>query len=751
MTILHGLWTGDRFHVFAEASPVAAGAAPSDAASWPDRTHPFAFDEAELRDIAGDAVDSLLVADAEPSGLILRLPTRDGRPLPSTAITGTSGDEAPSPATAGAPVTLQHWRLPTLAFLPADAMDILSGVREADHRVGEMAADFEYWAAVARFVLRLLATEQFVPDLYTDATGQLRAAWRATAAEGRTRQWIENAIRTMPPVCRAFVPADEGELAARPSAGSPSPNEFTSPGETGLWTAPSPVRTPPPVDAADLLESFLWRMVDASVRRCIDDEELVEALLAQAGDRAPAQTHWLAGLVRPEQTEVAVGGEPAAILAERVHSWISRLDLDASFHECRTCFCLHPPPEEAAADGAGPEEWRLTIHVQSVRTPGLVIDARQATQPGRCGPAVLGRPFRDAARTLREDLQRAARHFSPLERAIRNLGRTPCALTRAEAHAFLRHAAPVLELEGFGVWKPAWWTAREEGIGLRLDVRPARDRGDEQPRGIGMEALVDFQWSVACGEETLSPEELERLAQLSVPLVRLRGRWMELDAASLRNAADFIRKQERGQATVFDVLRRATMPAAADVGLPVVSVRADGWLDRLLSGGQNVRYTEVAPPESLHGVLRPYQLNGLSWLEFLDLHGLGACLADDMGLGKTVQLLALLLHERRGGARPGPTLIIVPMSVVGNWQREVERFAPSLKVMVHHGVERLSGRAFVEQVGQYDIVVSTYGLAFRDFDHLGAVPWHRVVLDEAQNIKNPAAKQARAEIGRAHV
>ncbi len=752
MTILHGLWTGDRFHIFAEAEGASEMSGRTDVRGDAPAEHPFAFDEAELRDIAGDAVDSLLVMGAESCEIVLRLPASDGRALPSTMAgrpPAASGRGSIDPAEGAddatsvvpASVTLEACRVPTLAFSPGDAMDILSGIRAADHRVARMGADFEFWVRVARFVLRLLASEQFVPDLYTDARGVMRAAWRAIAGEAGTRAWIERAIGTMPPVCRSFVPAAGGELS--PHTGPPAPGRESGTSVEGVCLA-ADASAAPPLDAADLVESFLWRTVDASVRRCLDDEELVDAILAQTGDRAPAQTQWLAALVRADRTAVPVHGEAAAVLAERVHSWIARLDIDPAFHECRTCFCLHPPPDTSEGSRDEREDWKLTVHVQSVQNPELVIDAHQATQPGRHGPAVLGRPFQDAARLVREDLPRAARHFSPIERCIESAGRHPLKLTRAEAHAFLRHAAPVLELEGFGVWKPVWWTAREAGIGLRLDLRPSRSVGEELPRGIGLDALVDFQWSVACGEETLSSEELERLAQLSVPLVRLRGRWMELDSASLKQAVEFVREHEHGQATVFDILRRANMPGAADAGLPVVSVQADGWVDRLLSGGQNVRYTEVAPPERLHGVLRPYQLNGLSWLEFLDQHGLGACLADDMGLGKTVQLLCLLLHERRNGERPGPTLIIVPMSVVGNWQREVERFAPSLRVMVHHGVERLSGRAFVEQVGEYDIVVSTYGLAFRDYDHLGAVRWHRVVLDEAQNIKNPAAKQARA-------
>jgi SNF2 family DNA or RNA helicase len=152
----------------------------------------------------------------------------------------------------------------------------------------------------------------------------------------------------------------------------------------------------------------------------------------------------------------------------------------------------------------------------------------------------------------------------------------------------------------------------------------------------------------------------------------------------------------------------------------------------------------MATPPGFHGRLRPYQERGLAWLSFLGHLGLGACLADDMGLGKSPTTLALLAAERTAGARPGPTLLVCPMSVVGNWQREAERFTPGLAVHVHHGAERLTGPAFRETAEQADLVVTTYALAARDRDALAEVPWARIVLDEAQNVKNSAARQSQA-------
>jgi SNF2 family DNA or RNA helicase len=172
-------------------------------------------------------------------------------------------------------------------------------------------------------------------------------------------------------------------------------------------------------------------------------------------------------------------------------------------------------------------------------------------------------------------------------------------------------------------------------------------------------------------------------------------------------------------------------------------VHASGWLGDLLAGSVDATVAPLEPPATFTGRLRPYQQRGLSWLGFLARLGLGACLADDMGLGKTVQLLALEACERDGQAA-APTLLLCPMSLVGNWQREAARFAPGLRVYAHHGPHRSRGDELHERLSGVDLVVSTYATATRDVDVLAALTWRRLVLDEAQAIKNSLSTTARA-------
>jgi SNF2 family DNA or RNA helicase len=177
--------------------------------------------------------------------------------------------------------------------------------------------------------------------------------------------------------------------------------------------------------------------------------------------------------------------------------------------------------------------------------------------------------------------------------------------------------------------------------------------------------------------------------------------------------------------------------------IPFEGVRATGWIADLLAElDGRIPFQELSTPQGFQGTLRPYQVRGYSWLSFLQKWGLGACLADDMGLGKTIQTLALIQRDWESGGRR-PVLLICPMSVVSNWQKEASRFTPNLPVMVHHGIERTKGEEFKTRAAEQAIVISSYALLHRDFETLKEVTWAGVVLDEAQNIKNPETRQAK--------
>jgi superfamily II DNA or RNA helicase len=316
-----------------------------------------------------------------------------------------------------------------------------------------------------------------------------------------------------------------------------------------------------------------------------------------------------------------------------------------------------------------------------------------------------------------------------------------CVLTPEKAHAFLTASAPLLEAAGYGVVVPAWWNrdpAHE--VTLELDAVPPVGAAE------GVHALtekVNVNWTVTLGGETVTPAELELLLQATTPLVFFRGRWIQVNVRQLQDALRVSRRRQAGSQSALDVVRMA-LGTAGHGGLDVARVRGGGWLDPFLKRLRGEQAFEVLPPPpAFCGELRPYQLRGFSWLVFLRMWGFGACLADDMGLGKTVQTLVFLLHEKSRGEKR-PVLLVGPMSVLGNWQRETQRFAPELRGLLHHGPQRWHGDSFAREVKAFDVVFTSYHLLVRDYTDLRKVDWVGIVLDEAQNIKNPDTRQAQA-------
>ncbi|ETW22651.1 helicase, partial [Mycobacterium gastri 'Wayne'] len=282
-------------------------------------------------------------------------------------------------------------------------------------------------------------------------------------------------------------------------------------------------------------------------------------------------------------------------------------------------------------------------------------------------------------------------------------------------------------------------------LGLALSAYTPVEGVVSKKSRFGRDQLVEFRWELAVGDDALTEDEIAALAETKAPLIRLRGQWVVVDPEQLRRGLEFLAREATGQATAADILALAARhPDDAATPLELTTVRADGWLGDLLSGAAAESLKPVEPPPGFTAKLRPYQQRGLSWLAFLSSLGLGSCLADDMGLGKTVQLLAMESLQRHQDPNIGPTLLLCPMSLVGNWQREAARFAPDLRVYAHHGGARLRGDALREHLADTDLMVTTYATANRDIDELSGHEWNRVVLDEAQAVKNSLSQGAKA-------
>ena len=309
--------------------------------------------------------------------------------------------------------------------------------------------------------------------------------------------------------------------------------------------------------------------------------------------------------------------------------------------------------------------------------------------------------------------------------------------------SFLREAMPRLDELGVPVLLPGDWISSTSKLRVNLTAT-----GNPVGRASGLlstSEIASFDWQLAIGDVVLTERQLADLAAAKEPLIRVAGRWHALRHSEVERALRFL-ERHRGGAGVIDLVRAVAGVETDEAGLELGAVALDPVLEDLLNGGDERRFHPLPTPAGMQHELFPFQERGHGWLRLLGDLGVGAILADDMGLGKTVQAIAMLQSEREqfGLTALGPTLVVCPMSVTRQWAKEIARFAPSLRVHVHHGGDRLEGASLVQTAGECDVVVTSYDVATRDAETLAEVAWDRLLLDEAQDVKNPLTKRARA-------
>lgn len=609
-------------------------------------------------------------------------------PLPTVAGAPVSSPELPHPpvdppARPGGR-SLRSWLVPVLGYDPDAALRALPDLPGAEAVAG---AGVRHLLRVAELAADLVRRGRLLPVVDPDTR---RALWRPVLS-GNDAAWVQALAAATPPSLR-----------------------------------------PEEADAAAVVATAVDVLTDAAARAALGS-----ATLAPPGTRGVTGA-WLRRLTG-ERRDLRADDQALRTLAAGIEEW----QRDAAQGAVRACFRLREPAEPDQP--VEPDDrWTLEFALQSVDEPSLVVDADHVWR-GRGTRHALARMVASPQEALLAQLGRASRLYPALRPALRSARPAELRLDTTGAHDFLTTGAPALAAAGFEVLLPSWWTRPREGVGAKLSVRTAQPGQVDGTAGLDRAGVVEFEWRLALGDEELTEQELAELTALKTPLVRLRGRWVRVDPERLAAGIRVLGEEGRQRAGAAELVRLAAGEEGAPGDLPVTGVDAEGWSEHLLSGAVEHRLEPTTEPDGFAGALRPYQRRGLAWLEFLQRVGLGGVLADDMGLGKTAQTLALVVGDRQDGAdHGGPTLLVCPMSVVGNWQREVARFTPGMRVHVHHGAERLRGPELAAAVQDADLVITTYALAARDAAALGAVSWHRVVADEAQALKNAATRQATA-------
>ncbi|NAZ87541.1 DEAD/DEAH box helicase [Kineococcus indalonis] len=593
-----------------------------------------------------------------------------------------------------------------------------------------------------------------VPEVLAEVLGEGPGPAAALAGDGL--RWLAHVARG----ARAAVDAGSVVPTLAPAAGDPGgeplarwaplpDKRFHRWRSTLADLAPAvlrceehPARGGPPAAAA-LVEEVATAVADLLVSR--------RTAHVRPGDAAlgPGPAAWVRALATGGA--VPEGAQPRA-LAHRVRDWHRSAD-DAGYD--LVLRVLEPPGED--------ERWRLQARLRPVDDPSLVLTLEQVrAESGAGGPG----GGEDPLLLLMARTARAAAAHPPLKRLLAGAGDADVEVGAEDLLDLVEVGGPELAAAGVALQLPRHWTRRP--VGLSLHAGAAQPGAVTNPR-LRRADLVAFEWRAALGGAPVTEAELLALAASREPLVRFRGEWVQVDREALRRSALFLRRRGRGTATVLDLL--TGLGADRDLPAPVTGVHARGALGEVLAGEAEAHVAPLPDPPGLRAQLRPYQRRGVAWLAAMARLGLGAVLADDMGLGKTVQLLALELHERTGGQGDGgpggdgqvrdgqvrdgqvrdgqvgahrPTLLVCPTSLVGNWWAEAARFTPGLRVHVHHGPDRPRGEHLARTAARHDLVVTTYGLLVRDAADLAAVRWRRLVLDEAQHVKNVATRAARA-------
>ncbi|HXK25005.1 MAG TPA: DEAD/DEAH box helicase, partial [Myxococcota bacterium] len=713
MIILHGALLDGRLFVWGEAPP-----RPRRGARRKNGVAPYPYD-AGFAALSG-ALGSLGLepppdAHREESATAW-LPTVSEQPFPSSALIGDSPD-------AEGETLITPWRVSGLRLDASESLDLLATHAGRSQHGVVAGRDLRFWILALREAGSLVTRQRFLPGM-VEQEGHWHARWQPVWL-GEDAELLEELARDMPAAARALTrDADAG-----------------------------PPDTPP----RRAVEAFVGAAVDQLVRSHANDGLPV---VANGATGANVVERWLGALRAPESE---VTGEPEALaqLADVVRDWRRPVETVAAA-PFRLCFRLEEPApakEEAMprrgrrhgrnrpgreAPRPGQRRWYVRFLLQSADDPNLLVPTADAWIIRGRKAAALARSGTDLHAALLASMVQAAGVAPRIEESLRSRKPSGFSLDARGAHEFLTRTAPALQQAGFGVILPTWWT--EAGSAYHLGVRarvhtPERRDLDYEP---SLDESIAFDWEVVVGGRPLSGRDLEELSRLKEPLLQVRGHWIETHVEEVHAAQMFWKNRRAGEVTARELVRMGLGSADTSAGIRFEGVDASGWLGELLRNlTDKGSIAALRAPEGFTGLLRPYQEKGYAWLDTLGRYGLGACLADDMGLGKTIQTLALIERQRAAG-EDRPVLLVCPTSVLTNWQREAARFTPRLGVTVHHGAGRAKGYDLQQRAYAHAVVLTSYALLHRDLEDLHMIQWSGVVLDEAQNIKNPSTKQSQA-------
>ncbi|MEM1369786.1 MAG: DEAD/DEAH box helicase, partial [Cyanobacteria bacterium P01_H01_bin.15] len=734
MQILHGTWIPDTEEDFVRGGAFYF---------WAERLEKHEFRQASSRhpwqatpeELASSLVRGLGISTAHQAPLekliqscYFCLPTVDNQPLPSLALSRFLEEDTPPEES-----ELQFWEVDCLAVSALDRAQRIT-VRNriipvlnmlhfiALNRLSDLqlGSDLLFWVYFTQALKRLIYKDAYIPFL---KYRELRSPTRKPAGRKKSmgsqdyfeiypgwefigeefEELVEDVVDYMPRLC---------------AAGMAEPKKHTQfYNRNYLLLHFSECLLTDIVMQTPLTKGFQQTIADSLIEECW-----------QSGN---GKTYWTstARLNQLEQWQV----------------WRDRIIRAQSDRDYTLYFHLLDP---AKAE----DPWQIQFEVAPKQDPSLRLTLTDYWRMRPTQQQSLQKQFGETfTQNLLMDLGYAARIYPTLWQGLETDQPVGITLDLAAAFEFLKESAWILENAGYKTLVPAWWTPQgRQRAKVRLKAQGKSISGGPSQRKnyFSLDNLVKYDYELAIGSETVTEQEWEQLVQAKTPLVHFRGQWLELDQDKMQQMLEFwkTQQQENPELSLLDFMK--VTGQTSDDELEVECDPKNALTDMLAKLDDKAQLKLAPNPKKFQGKLRDYQKRGLSWLQFLESLSLNGCLADDMGLGKTIQIIARLLQEREALTKREklpPTLLVAPTSVLGNWFHEVQRFGPSLTATVHHGGNRVKDlKQFKNLCQEHDIVITSFALARLDSKFFKDISWHRIVLDEAQNIKNPKAAVTKA-------
>ncbi len=672
--------------------------------------HPFSLDIKELRTWLQEI--NLLPNGIIDSSACLTLPSQPIKKQGDHGLKWTG-----LPLQAGEPIPKNcewwPWQVEGLAIDPAMTAEWLSKL-PLSGKHPDLGEEIRWWSHLERWALSLIARGRWLPqvELSKGAGYPHRARWVPILNREDDRRRLEELASSLPLVATCALPWRE-------PAGRR--NNRTTRLRPEAMREANPIASCRPRSGRLRVANLLQDLVDAQLRTQFEPD--IEGL-------DPLLLTWQESLSSYSGI-ISLPEEDIERLAKASNHW--RESITGNVAPARACLELFTPK-------IGEDLWRLNFSLQAEADHSLKVPAASAWASGS-GVLQLGEIKVDQpSEILLEGLGRALTIFEPIGRGLEDATPESMVLSPAEAFILVRTATSKLRDIGVGVELPQ---SLSGGLASRLGLAIKAELSDKST-GFTLGEALDWSWELMIGGITLTLKELEKLEHKKSPLVQHKGAWLELRPNDLKNAETFIRTSP--EISLDDALRLTATDGNTFKKLPVHKFDAGPRLQNVLDQYHQAKSPDPLPaPEGFHGQLRPYQERGLGWLAFLHRFDQGACLADDMGLGKTIELLAFLQYLNAEKELKRPVLLIAPTSVLTNWRREALSFTPHLKVYEHYGPKRCSNEISLKKILKgVNLVLTTYGLVQRDRELLETIDWQGVVIDEAQAIKNPKAKQSLA-------